>query len=573
MMEELIMKKALSFILCLILVLGCFPLTAMADDTTISGNGETGISLTTVVPELASISVTPPTKTQYNVGDALDTTGMVVTATYTDGSTKDVTSAATLSGFDSSAAGEVTVTVSYTENDVTKSASFTVTIVTAYTVSLSANPAEGGTVTGAGSYSDGETVTVSASANGGYRFDHWTRGDGTEIDDASFTFVIHENRTYEAVFVEDSSNIAKYTLEMPDSVAVSPNEEFTAATANLTELIMATGTDGRTPIRLRVILGSGTLTNQTDNSKTISFHPDSSVNTLPTLNQCMLDFTAAENRTFYIRIVNSEWDTASPGTYTGTMSYIVRWLYEGNIWSGDIETGTIPITVTIPETTTEYTVTVQPGEGIGTAFTVQSTTVISRSDFISGNYDQSQGCFYLDDDEKVYYALPTQCPFTAPNDKEFDCWECSFGGTFTGGTSFDIASTGDFTITALWKNQPQNSVTLSIPATINVNYGDTQTAFDVQVKSVTFQQGDQTLDVSFWNSSFSNTENDGTIPFTVTTNGQGPGSFQNGCTFFVYPDTTLPYSCQAFINISSDAWAAAKPGSYTATLRISVEWQ
>ena len=59
------MKKALSLVLCLILVLGCFPLTAMAD-TTIEGDGETSISLTTGVPELASITVTVPTKTQYN---------------------------------------------------------------------------------------------------------------------------------------------------------------------------------------------------------------------------------------------------------------------------------------------------------------------------------------------------------------------------------------------------------------------------------------------------------------------------------------------------------------------------
>ena len=68
------MKKILSVILCLFLVIGCFPLTAMAD-TTIEGDGETGISLTTIVPELSSITVTPPTKTQYNVGDELERRG------------------------------------------------------------------------------------------------------------------------------------------------------------------------------------------------------------------------------------------------------------------------------------------------------------------------------------------------------------------------------------------------------------------------------------------------------------------------------------------------------------------
>ena len=68
------MKKLLSIVLCLILVVGCFPLTTLADgDTTIEGDGEASITLTTGVPELDSITVTPPTKTEYNVGEDLDT--------------------------------------------------------------------------------------------------------------------------------------------------------------------------------------------------------------------------------------------------------------------------------------------------------------------------------------------------------------------------------------------------------------------------------------------------------------------------------------------------------------------
>ena len=93
-MEELKMKKLLSIVLCLILVVGCFPLTTLADgDTTIEGDGEASITLTTGVPELDSITVTPPTKTEYNVGEDLDTTGMVVMANYnyTDDTPIDVT--------------------------------------------------------------------------------------------------------------------------------------------------------------------------------------------------------------------------------------------------------------------------------------------------------------------------------------------------------------------------------------------------------------------------------------------------------------------------------------------------
>ena len=81
-------------------------------------------------PTVASIAVTQePTKKEYEIGDDLDTNGLVVTATYSDGSTK-VVSGYTLSGFSSRVAGTVTVTVTFEG----KSASFTVTIKEAPTI-------------------------------------------------------------------------------------------------------------------------------------------------------------------------------------------------------------------------------------------------------------------------------------------------------------------------------------------------------------------------------------------------------------------------------------------------------
>jgi hypothetical protein len=43
-----------------------------------------------------------------------------------------------------------------------------------YTLTTSVSPAGAGTVTGAGTYDAGETVPVTATANSGYMFDHWT---------------------------------------------------------------------------------------------------------------------------------------------------------------------------------------------------------------------------------------------------------------------------------------------------------------------------------------------------------------------------------------------------------------
>ena len=58
------------------------------------------------------IAVTPPDKDTYEIGDNFNPAGMIVTATYSDGSTSQVTDY-DVSGFDSTTAGEKTITISY----------------------------------------------------------------------------------------------------------------------------------------------------------------------------------------------------------------------------------------------------------------------------------------------------------------------------------------------------------------------------------------------------------------------------------------------------------------------------
>ena len=47
-----------------------------------------------------------------------------------------------------------------------------------YTVSVTADPAEGGTVTGSGAYNEGDEVTLTAVPNEGYVFDYWSVWEG-----------------------------------------------------------------------------------------------------------------------------------------------------------------------------------------------------------------------------------------------------------------------------------------------------------------------------------------------------------------------------------------------------------
>ncbi len=100
-----------------------------------------------------------------------------------------------------------------------KSFSFTVTEDVTYTakfskltmshiVTVSADPAEGGTVSGGGTYSDGETATLNATPNSGYLFSGWYK-DGTKVwSNKSFSFKVKENVTYTAEFSKLSMGFA-----------------------------------------------------------------------------------------------------------------------------------------------------------------------------------------------------------------------------------------------------------------------------------------------------------------------------------------------------------------------------
>ena len=135
---------------------------------------------------------TAPTKTAYTIGDTFDPSGLVLTATYSDASTADVTYSAdagiTFSGFDSSSAGTKTVTAAYEG----QTATFTVTVSEAQseTIAIAAPAANTGlkytgneqtgvpagtgyTLSGTYAATDVGDYTATATLNDGYI---WTDG-------------------------------------------------------------------------------------------------------------------------------------------------------------------------------------------------------------------------------------------------------------------------------------------------------------------------------------------------------------------------------------------------------------
>ncbi len=113
---------------------------------------------------LESISIiSNPSKTTYYIGDALNTDGLKLLATYSEGSTETITSGFTTSGFSSTTAGTKTVTVSYAGFTDT----FTVTVKKP-SLTLSRNDV---------SLKNGNTVTLSAVTDPNNEDVNWTSSD------------------------------------------------------------------------------------------------------------------------------------------------------------------------------------------------------------------------------------------------------------------------------------------------------------------------------------------------------------------------------------------------------------
>lgn len=122
------------------MVTGYTATTAGEQTLTVTYEGFTATFTVTVaerIPVLTAIELTSlPAKTAYNYRDALDLSGAVLTATYDDDTTAEYElTAAMISGYSSETIGDQTLTVTYTENEVTLTTEFTVNVNNLYFVS------------------------------------------------------------------------------------------------------------------------------------------------------------------------------------------------------------------------------------------------------------------------------------------------------------------------------------------------------------------------------------------------------------------------------------------------------
>ncbi len=101
---------------------------------------------------------------------------------------------------------EVSTNATYTFT-VTENADYVANFTQTYTITTSANPTAGGTVSGGGNYIYNETCTLTASANAGYTFVNWTKNSQQVSTSATYSFTVTESGNYVANFSLNSYTI------------------------------------------------------------------------------------------------------------------------------------------------------------------------------------------------------------------------------------------------------------------------------------------------------------------------------------------------------------------------------
>lgn len=98
-----------------------------------------------------------------------------------------------------------------------------------FAVALSSNPAEGGITTGAGSYTAGSNVTVTATPNTNYTFVNWTEGLTIASTLANYTFPLNASRNLVANFTANTytlntTAVNGTVLKVPSKTAYNSGE-------------------------------------------------------------------------------------------------------------------------------------------------------------------------------------------------------------------------------------------------------------------------------------------------------------------------------------------------------------
>jgi hypothetical protein len=282
--------------------------------------------------------------------------------------------------------------INWTENgnEVSTNANYTFTVnnnrdlvanfTPTYTISVSASPSSGGTVSGGGTYNDGQSCTVTATANSGYAFVNWTEGNSTVSEDPNYTFVVNSNRTLVAHFETQAPNT--YTI----NVSASPSNGGTVSGGG-------SYNQGQS-CTVHAQANSGyTFTNWTENGTVVSTSADYTFTV--TSNRTLVAHFTVQNYTISVSASPSNGGSVSGGgTYNHGQSCTVHATAASGYTFTNWTEGN-----TVVSTNANYTFTVNSNHTLVAHFTAQTYTISvsanpSNGGTVSGGgtYQQGQSC-------------------------------------------------------------------------------------------------------------------------------------------------------------------------------------
>lgn len=352
----------------------------------------------------------------------------------------------------------------------------------AYTITATANPVAGGTITGAGSYNYGATATLVASVNPGYTFTNWTENGTVVSTNATYSFTVNNSRTLVA-------NYTAITYSITASASPTAGGTVTGTgTYNYNASVTVTATSS----------SCYTFTNWTENGTVVSTN-------------ATYTFTATENRTLVANftqntyVITASASPAEAGNVTGARTYSCG------------ATATLSATANTGYTFTKWTENnVQVSTNANYSFTVSEARTLVAN-FSTNSYTITAS------------ANPTD------------------GGTITGGGTYLYGQTATLTATPAtgysFTNWTENGTVVST---------DESYAFTVT--------GNRTLVANFSTNSYTVSANvNPTAAGTIT----GAGAYNHGATATL---TATADDCYTFTNWTENGSVVSTSATYTFTV-------
>ncbi len=384
-----------------------------------------------------------------------------------------------------------------------------------YTVNVSANPANGGTVTGGGNYQAGQSCTVTATANSGYTFTNWSENGTIVSTQPSYTFVVNGNRTLVANFQALPQN---YTI----SVSANPTNGGTVTGGGTYQqgqqcTVHATANTGYT------------FTNWTENGNVVS-------------TQANYTFTVNSNRTLVANFTLQQ--------------FTITALVDPSQWAGGVEGGgvytygqscTLTATPTVPyifvnwtkngiqvSTNATYTFTVTESATYVAHFVVETFTITALVNPTEGGVVTGSGT----------YEMLDECTVTATANEGYNFVNWTENGNVVSNeAAYTFAVTGDRTLVANFELMTFEITASADPieaASISgagiYNYGDEVTLTFDRNEDWAFQNWTENGDVvsEEMTYTFIATENRNLVANFLFTEGIG----ENSIAANVYPNPT-----------------------------------